>query len=66
MIGRALSMIGAYNDLNNKEQVVALIDEVCATSWNIGILRLLKQRLVYEKLFISELMLEYFWLMMPL
>ncbi|KAK3092130.1 hypothetical protein FSP39_025414, partial [Pinctada imbricata] len=27
VIGRALSMIGSYGDLNNKEQVVALIDE---------------------------------------
>lgn len=27
VIGRALSMIGTYGDLNNKEQVVALIDE---------------------------------------
>ncbi len=29
MIGRALPTIGAYNDLDNKQQVVALIDEVC-------------------------------------
>ena len=28
VIGSALSKIGTYNDLNNKEQVVALIDEV--------------------------------------
>jgi hypothetical protein len=28
MIGKALAMIGAYNDLDNKQQVVALIDEV--------------------------------------
>ena len=28
MIGKALEMIGSYGDLNNKEQVVALIDEV--------------------------------------
>ena len=28
MIGKALDRIGTYNDLNNKEQVVALIDEV--------------------------------------
>ena len=28
MIGLALPMIGAYNDLDNKQQVVALIDEV--------------------------------------
>ena len=28
VIGRALDKIGAYNQLNNKEQVVALIDEV--------------------------------------
>jgi hypothetical protein len=28
LIGRALNKIGAYNNLNNKEQVVALIDEV--------------------------------------
>lgn len=27
VIGRALEMIGSYGDLNNKEQVVALIDE---------------------------------------
>ena len=27
VIGRALSRIGTYADLNNKEQVVALIDE---------------------------------------
>ncbi|XP_060605303.1 dihydropyrimidine dehydrogenase [NADP(+)]-like [Ruditapes philippinarum] len=27
VIGRALDMIGSYGDLNNKEQVVALIDE---------------------------------------
>ncbi|XP_046578093.1 dihydropyrimidine dehydrogenase [NADP(+)]-like isoform X1 [Haliotis rubra] len=27
MIGRALPMIGTYNDLDNKQQVVALIDE---------------------------------------
>lgn len=33
MIGHALSMIGSYGQLNNKEQVVALIDEVsmCST-----------------------------------
>lgn len=29
VIGHALDKIGAYNDLNNREQVVALIDEVC-------------------------------------
>ena len=28
VIGKALEMIGSYGDLNNKEQVVALIDEV--------------------------------------
>ena len=28
VIGRALNRIGTYNDLNNQEQVVALIDEV--------------------------------------
>ncbi|WAR22886.1 DPYD-like protein [Mya arenaria] len=28
VIGRALDMIGSYGDLNNREQVVALIDEV--------------------------------------
>ena len=28
MIGRSLDMIGAYNDLDNKQQVVALIDDV--------------------------------------
>ena len=28
VIGVALSKIGTYNDLNNKEQVVAIIDEV--------------------------------------
>jgi dihydropyrimidine dehydrogenase (NADP+) len=28
IIGIALDKIGTYNDLNNKEQVVALIDEV--------------------------------------
>jgi dihydropyrimidine dehydrogenase (NADP+) len=28
MIGLAVPRIGTYNDLNNKEQVVALIDEV--------------------------------------
>ncbi len=28
VIGRALEMIGAYNDLDNKQQVVALIDDV--------------------------------------
>ena len=28
IIGVALDKIGTYNDLNNKEQVVALIDEV--------------------------------------
>lgn len=28
MIGKALPLIGAYNDLDNKQQVVALIDEV--------------------------------------
>lgn len=27
IIGSSLSKIGTYNDLNNKEQVVALIDE---------------------------------------
>lgn len=27
MIGKALSRIGAYNDLDNTEQVVAIIDE---------------------------------------
>ena len=31
MIGHALSMIGSYGELNNKEQVVALIDEVSST-----------------------------------
>lgn len=28
VIGKALPKIGAYNNLNNKEQVVALIDDV--------------------------------------
>lgn len=28
IVGIALDKIGTYNDLNNKEQVVALIDEV--------------------------------------
>jgi hypothetical protein len=28
IIGLAIDKIGAYNDLNNKEHVVALIDEV--------------------------------------
>ena len=28
IIGKALDRIGTYNQLNNKEQVVALIDEV--------------------------------------
>jgi hypothetical protein len=28
VIGQALSRIGTYGDLNNQEQVVALIDEV--------------------------------------
>lgn len=28
IVGLALERIGTYNDLNNKEQVVALIDEV--------------------------------------
>lgn len=28
MVGKALSMIGAYNDLDNRQQVVALINEV--------------------------------------
>jgi len=28
VIGRALDMIGSYGELSNKEQVVALIDEV--------------------------------------
>ena len=28
IIGRAVSMIGAYGDLDNKQQMVALIDEV--------------------------------------
>lgn len=31
IIGIALDKIGTYNDLNNKEQVVALIDEVSFT-----------------------------------
>ena len=29
MIGRSLDMIGTYNDLDNQQQVVALIDDVC-------------------------------------
>ena len=29
VIGQALDKIGAYANLNNKEQVVAMIDEVC-------------------------------------
>lgn len=29
VIGKALDHIGTYKDLNNKEQVVALIDDVC-------------------------------------
>ena len=33
VIGRALDSIGAYNDLDNKQQMVALIDEV-GTSLN--------------------------------
>lgn len=33
VIGRSLPMIGTYNQLNNRQQVVALIDEV----WNIYI-----------------------------
>lgn len=28
VVGRSLSMIGTYNQLNNRQQVVALIDEV--------------------------------------
>ena len=28
MVGRAIPMIGAYGDLDNKQQTVALIDEV--------------------------------------
>lgn len=33
VIGRSLPMIGTYNQLNNRQQVVALIDEV----WDIHI-----------------------------
>lgn len=29
IIGAAVERIGAYNDLDNQQQVVALIDEVC-------------------------------------
>ncbi len=29
MIGKALPRIGTYGDLNNKQQVVAVIDDVC-------------------------------------
>ena len=39
MIGRSLDMIGAYNDLDNKQQVVALIDDVSIwfiLSWSNG------------------------------
>ena len=29
VIGRAVPMIGSYGDLDNSQQVVALVDEVC-------------------------------------
>jgi dihydropyrimidine dehydrogenase (NADP+) len=28
IVGRSISKIGTYNDLNNRQQVVAIIDEV--------------------------------------
>jgi len=37
VIGQALSMIGSYGDLNNKEQVVALIDEVLIILFSVYI-----------------------------
>lgn len=38
LVGRSLSMIGTYNDLNNRQQVVALIDEVCVLSLHATII----------------------------
>ncbi len=35
VIGRSLSMIGAYNDLDNQQQVVALIDDASANHFHV-------------------------------
>ena len=35
VIGKGLDHIGTYKDLNNKEQVVALIDDVCFNCFSI-------------------------------